>query len=70
MTLAIIKDSTLEKVKDEIAKRNGYLKQFVENYAESTWDTLQMNVKAGNAPTLYPVGTELICGYNKDGTDY
>ena len=47
--MPIIKDATLEKVKVQIQRRNALLKNFVELYAETTWDTVQLNVKAGLA---------------------
>ena len=68
--MAVITDATLDKVKDEIQKRNAKLKEFVALYARSTWDTVQLNVKAGLAPTMYAVGTEMVCNYVKDGTTY
>lgn len=68
--MAVITDDTLARVKDELHKRNAKLQQFAELYAQSTWDTVQLNVKAGLAPTLYAVGTEMICNYVKDGTTY
>lgn len=68
--MAIIKDSTLVKVKEQIETRNDLLKNFVELYAATTWDTVQMNVKAGLAPQLYDIGDEMICKYTYEGTEY
>lgn len=68
--MPIIKDTTLEKVKVQIQRRNALLKNFVELYAETTWDTVQLNVKAGLAPTLYAIGDEMICKYTANGVEY
>lgn len=68
--MPIIKDATLEKVKVQIQRRNALLKNFVELYTETTWDTVQLNVKAGLAPTLYAIGDEMICKYTANGVEY
>ena len=61
--MAVITDATLTKIKNELHKQNEKLRDFVELYAASTWDTVQLNVKTGEAPGLYPVGTEMVCQY-------
>ena len=68
--MAVIQDSTLIKVKNEIHKRNEKLKEFVDLYAATTWDTVQLNVKAGLAAQLYNIGDELVCGYTVDNVTY
>ena len=68
--MAIIKDTTLAKVKTQLQARNALIRDFVDLYAESTWDGIQLDVKAGLAPSKYAVGDELVCGYTKDGVRY
>lgn len=68
--MALITNETLAKVKREIELRNNRLKDFVDLYAASTWDTVQLDVQLGNGPTKYPIGTQLVCGYTVDGVKY
>ena len=68
--MAIIKDTTLAKVKTQLQARNALIRDFVDLYAESTWDGIQLDVKAGLAPSKYNIGDELVCGYTKDGVRY
>lgn len=71
--MALITNATLELVKSEVEKRNQKLRKFAETYAASTWDTVQLDVKTLSAEALatkYPIGTELVCHYNLDGTQY
>ena len=63
----IIKDSTLAKVKTELQARNAIIRNFVDLYAQSTWDSIQLDVKAGLAPSKYNIGDELVCQYTTGG---
>lgn len=68
--MAVIQNETLIKVKNEIKKRNDKLKEFVDLYAATTWDRIQLNVKAGLAPSLYAIGDELVCNYTYESVAY
>lgn len=68
--MTILKDTTLQKIKQALETKNGYLKDLVDLYAHDTWDMVAANVKSGKAPYLYAVGDELICNYTQNGTVY
>lgn len=71
--MSIITDATLGLVKDKIAARNARLRDFAALYAQNTWQNVQLDVKtmtAAQLATKYPIGTEMICNYVKDGTTY
>lgn len=71
--MAVITNEKLIGIKNQIAARNAKLKQFVEMYAANTWDNVQLDVRSMSRAALlakYPIGTEMICGYNYNGTEY
>ena len=71
--MALITNQTLLDIKDEIARRNSKLKSFAEMYAATTWDRIRLDVVSLSAEALiakYPIGTELVCGYELDGHTY
>lgn len=71
--MALITEATMSKVRVEIARRNGKLKEFAELYAATTWDRIQIDVKSLSPEALvakYPIGTELVCNYTYNGTVY
>ena len=71
--MAVITDATMLLIKNQMAARNEKLKNFVELYAATTWDRVQLDVKTMSKADLlakYPIGTELVCGYKLDGTTY
>lgn len=63
--MAIIKDATIEAIKDQIIAKNNILRNFVEHYTQNPWDIIQMKVKSGLAATEYPIGTEFHCSYTQ-----
>ena len=71
--MAVITNEKLVAIKDQIAARNAKLKNFVEMYAANTWDNIQLDVRSMTKTALlakYPIGTELVCGYTYNGTEY
>ena len=71
--MALITDATLQKINEQLGIRNAKLAQFASLYAETTWDQLQIDVKTMTPEQLlvkYPIGTEMICKYTLDGTEY
>ena len=68
--MTILKDSTLQKIKQALETKNGYLKDLVDLYANDAWDMVAANVKSGKAPLLYAIGDEMICNYVQNGTTY
>lgn len=71
--MALITEQTMAKIKGELVKQNQNLREFVDLYAASAWDTVQLDVKTLSAAALatkYPVGTELTCHYTVDGNTY
>lgn len=71
--MAVITNEKLIGIKNQIAARNAKLKQFVEMYAANTWDNVQLDVRSMSRTALlakYPIGTEMICAYNYNGTAY
>lgn len=68
--MAMVTDATLSMIKDEVAKRNEYWRNFALLYTNATWDTIQANVRSGRGAEMYPVGTELVCNYTYNGETY
>jgi len=68
--MTILQDSTLQRIKQALQTKNGYLKDLVDIYAHDTWDMVAANVKAGRAPMLYNIGDEMICNYVQGETTY
>lgn len=68
--MATIKNATLLAIKEQIDERNERILAFARAYAETTWDAIQLAVKTGEAPKLYPIGTEFVTSYTLDGVEY
>ena len=68
--MALIKDSTLKQIEEQIGRKNATLLKFINNYTPTTWLEVQANVRAGLAKKKYAVGDELICEYNYNGAKY
>lgn len=63
----IITDTTLQGIKTELQRRNTILTEIAGLFPAGQWESIQANVRAGLAPTLYPVGTELTTPYSNNG---
>ena len=68
--MSTIKDTTLAAIKNQLAIRNGYIKDFVDLYANKTWDVVQANVRAGAGKDLYNIGDELVCQYTLENDTF
>lgn len=68
--MALMKNTTLQKIKQQVDIRNQRILQFTELYAATTWDQIQLEVKTGAAEAKYPIGTEFVTKYTYNGTEY
>lgn len=68
--MAVITDSTLTAIKNELATRNGHIKDFLNLYADKSYAAIQANVQAGLAKDLYDNGDEIPCKYTYNNTEY
>lgn len=68
--MALITDNTLQKITEQIGRKNATLLRWINNYTPTTWLDVQANVRAGNAKKKYAIGDELICQYTYNGAAY
>ena len=71
--MALITNTTLGKIRDQIVERNILLRNFVSLYATSTWDVIQLDAKTMSLEDLavkYPTGTVLNSTYTYNGVEY
>lgn len=68
--MAVIKDTTMQEIVEQIGRKNAVLLKFINQYTPTTWLDVQANVRAGNAKKKYAVGDELICQYSYNGAVY
>ena len=71
--MALITEASMVNIEREIEKQNRNLRAFVDLYATSTWDTVQLDVKTMTPAALllkYPIGTELTCHYTVGANTY
>lgn len=71
--MALITNTTLGKIRDQIVERNILLRNFVSLYATSTWDAIQLDAKTMTLEELavkYPIGTIFNSTYTYNGTEY
>lgn len=67
--MAILTDATLRDIHSVLQTRNSNLQALINATARSTWKQIQDDVKRGKG-TDYDIGTELVCKYTTNGTEY
>lgn len=68
--MALITDNTLQKITEQIGRKNATLLRWINNYTPTSWLDVLANVRAGKAKTKYAIGDELICNYTYNGASY
>ena len=68
--MAVITDATLQKIAQQVDRRNAILQKFVNEYTPTTWLDVQANVRAGKAKQKYAIGDELISTYTYQNATY
>lgn len=68
--MAVITNTTLQAIADQVDRRNSILQKFINEYTPTTWLSVQANVRAGKAKTRYAIGDELVSTYTYQGTSY
>lgn len=69
--MELVTNATMERIKTAIQQRNQKLRDIADLFHMSSWDSVQLDVKSGNA-SKYAIGSELVTSYTSgiDGTTY
>lgn len=68
--MALLKDTTLQAINEQIGRKNAILLNFINQYAPTSWLSVQADIRAGKAKRKYAIGDELICHYTLDNAVY